>query len=148
VNRRPEGAAGFAAWHHGTLASYGSAEMVQRVGMVGIVSTIAAVLVAVLSVVLPPVQPDQLRSLPIVVVVLVAIAALVFFLVVPRGERSNRPAVPGLVCAIIGLLLVFPAFWSGLPIVLGAAGYVLGQAGRGGRQTTGGGLALGPSSSG
>lgn len=116
--------------------------MVQRVGAVGIVSTIVAVLVAVLSVVLPPVRPDQLRSLPIVVVVLVAIAALVFFLVVPRGERSNRPAVPGLVCSIIGLLLL-PAFWSGLPIVLGAAGYVLGQAGRGGRQTTGGGLALG-----
>jgi hypothetical protein len=46
-----------------------------------------------------------------------------------------------LVCGIIGLLLL-PAFWSGLPIVLGAAGYVLGQAGRDGRQTTGG-LALG-----
>jgi len=68
------------------------------------------------------VQPDQLRPLPIVVVVLVVIAALVFFLVVTRSDRSNRPAVPGLVCGVIGLMLVFPAFWSGLLIVLGASG--------------------------
>lgn len=117
--------------------------MTQRVGMVGIVSTIVAVLVAILSVVLPPVDPDQLRTLPIVVIVVLVIAAIVFFLIVPRGERSNRPAVPGLVCSIIGLLLVFPAFWSGLPIVLGAGGSVLGQAGRGSRRSTGGGFALG-----
>ena len=71
------------------------------------------------------------------------IAAVVFFLVVPRGVRSNHPAVPGLGCSIIGLLLVFPAFWSGLPIVLGAAGFVLGQAGRGSRRATGGWYALG-----
>ena len=117
--------------------------MTQRVGVIGIVSTIVAVLVAILSVVLPPVKPDQLRALPIVVVVLLVIAAIVFFLIVPRGERSNRPAVPGLTCSIIGLLLAFPAFWSGLPIVLGAAGFVLGQAGRGSRRATGGWFALG-----
>ena len=111
--------------------------------MIGIVSTIVAVVVAILSVVLPPVRPDQLRALPIVVVVLLVIAAIVFFLIVPRGERSNRPAVPGLACSIIGLLLVLPAFWSGLPIVLGAAGFVLGQAGRGSRRATGGWYALG-----
>jgi hypothetical protein len=115
----------------------------QRLGMVSIVSTIVAVVVAILSVVLPPVRPDQLRALPIVVVVVLVIAAIVFFLIVPRGERSNRPAVPGLACSIIGLLLVFPAFWSGLPIVLGAAGFVLGQAGRGSRRATGGWYALG-----
>jgi hypothetical protein len=117
--------------------------MTQRVGVIGIVSTIVAVLVAILSVVLPPVKPDQLRALPIVVVVVLVIATIVFFLIVPRGESSNRPAVPGLACSIIGLLLVFPAFWSGLPIVLGAAGFVLGQAGRGSRRATGGWYALG-----
>ena len=117
--------------------------MAQRLGMVSIVSTLVAVMVAILSVMLPPVRPDQLRALPIVVVVVLVIAAIVFFLVVPRGVRSNRPAVPGLGCSIIGLLLVFPAFWSGLPIVLGAAGFVLGQAGRGSRRATGGWYALG-----
>jgi hypothetical protein len=68
---------------------------------------------------------------------------VVFFLVVPRGVRSNRPAMPGLGCSIMGLLLVFPAFWSGLPIILGAAGFVLGQAGRGSRRAAGGWYALG-----
>ncbi len=116
--------------------------MTQRVGMVGIVSTIVAVVVAILSVVLPPVNPDQLSSLPIVVVVLLVVAAVVFLLVVPRGVRSNRPGGRGLACRIVALLLTLPAFWSGLPIVLGAVGAVLGQAGRGGRQTKGGGLAL------
>ena len=90
--------------------------------MAGTVCTNLAVLITIISVVLPPVIPDQLRALSIVVVVLLGIAATVFFLVVPRGVRSGRPAVPALVCSIIGLLLVFPAFWSGLPIVLGVGG--------------------------
>jgi hypothetical protein len=45
--------------------------------------------------------------------------------------------VPGLVCNILGLL-VLPVFWSGLPIVLGTAGALLGREAR----TTGRGLAL------
>jgi hypothetical protein len=105
--------------------------------IVGIVSTILAVLVAVLSVVLPPIQPDQLRALPIVVVLLLVISAVFFFLIVPRGARSNRPAVGSLVCSILGLLLL-PVFWSRLPIVLGTAGVLLGRMAR----TTGRGLAL------
>jgi hypothetical protein len=75
--------------------------------------------------------------LPIVVVVLLVISAVLFFLIVPRGARSNRPAVGGLVCSILGLLLL-PVFWSGLPIVLGTAGVLLGRMER----TTRRGLAL------
>jgi hypothetical protein len=101
---------------------------------------VVAVLVAILSVVLPPVQPDQVRALPIVVVVLLVIAAITFLLFVPRAARSNRPAVPGLVCSVLGVLLL-PVFWSGLPIVLGAAGALLGQSERTAR-TAGRGLAL------
>lgn len=97
--------------------------------LVGIASTIVAVLVAILSVVLPPVQPDQVRALPIIIVVLLVIAAITFLLFVPRASRFNRPEVPGLVCSILGLLLLL-VFWSGLPIVLGAAGALLGQSGR------------------
>jgi hypothetical protein len=105
--------------------------------LVGIGSTIVAVLVAVLSTVLPPVYPDQLRALPIVLVVLLVVAAALFFFVVPRAVRSDRPAVAGLVCSILGVLLVV-AFWSGLPIVLGTAGALLGRMER----TTRRGLAL------
>jgi hypothetical protein len=96
------------------------------------------VLVAILSVVLPPVQPDQLSVLPIVVVVLLVIAAALFLVVVPRAARSNRPAVVGLVCGIIGLLLAGPLFWSGLAIVFCAAAVLLGRI----AQEPGRGLAL------
>lgn len=111
--------------------------MSRETRLVGIVSTIVAVLVAVLSTVLPPVYADQLRALPIVLVVLLVVAAALFFFIVPRASRSNRPAVAGLVCSILGVLLVV-AFWSGLPIVLGTAGALLGRMER----TTGRGLAL------
>ncbi len=104
----------------------------------GVASIIVAVLVAILSVVLPPVQPDQLSVLPIIVVVLLVIAAALFLVVVPRAARSNRPAVVGLVCGIIGLLLAGPLFWSGLAIVFGAAAVLLGRI----EQDPGRGLAL------
>ncbi len=111
--------------------------MTRETQLVGTVSTIVAVLVAILSTVLPPVYADQLRALPVVVLVLLVVAAVLFVVVVPRASRSNRPAVAGLVCSILGLLLLV-AFWSGLPIVLGTAGVLLGRMGR----TTGRGLAL------
>ena len=100
--------------------------MSRETQLAGIVSTIVAILIAILSTVLPPIYPDQLRALPIVVLVLLVVAATLFFFVVPRAARSSRPAVVGLVCGIIGLLLL-PAFWSGLPIVLGTAGALLGR---------------------
>jgi hypothetical protein len=48
--------------------------------------------------------------------------------------------VPGMVCSILGLLLL-PVFWSGLPIVLGTAGALLGRSERT-AGTAGRGLAL------
>ncbi len=111
--------------------------MPRETQLAGVVSTIVAVLIAVLSTVLPPIYPDQLRALPGVVLVILIVAALLFFYVVPRAASSHRPAIAGLVCSILGLLLVV-VFWSGLPIVLGTAGVLLGR----GSRTTGGGLAL------
>jgi hypothetical protein len=119
------------------LATLGRKSMSRETQLVGLVSTIVAVLVAILSVVLPPVHPDQLRALPIILIVLLVLSAITFLLFVPRGTRSNHPAVPGLVCSILGLLLL-PVFWSGLPVVLGTAGALLGREAR----TTGWGLAL------
>jgi hypothetical protein len=119
------------------LRNFREGKVSREAQLVGIVSTIVAVLVAILSTVLPPVYQDQLRALPIVLLVLLVVAAALFYFVVPRAARSNRPAVAGIVCSILGVLLLV-AFWSGLPIVLGAAGALLGREAR----TTGGGLAL------
>ena len=100
--------------------------MSRETQLAGIVGTIVAVLVAILSTVLPPVYADQLRALPGIIIVLLVVATLLFFFVVPRASRSNRPALMGLICSILGMLLVV-AFWSGLPIVLGTAGVLLGR---------------------
>ena len=117
--------------------------MVQRIGVIGIVSTILAVLVAILSVVLPPVVPGQLATLPFVIIVLLLVATAIFLLVVPRAARSDRAGLVGFVGSFLGLLLILPAFWSGLPIVLGAGGVVLGLAGQERTRTArGGGFAL------
>ena len=55
-------------------------------------------------------------------IVAVAAAALLFGWYAPRADR---PARAGIVAAILGLLTL-PAFWSGLPIVLGGAATALG----------------------
>ncbi|MBA2452898.1 MAG: hypothetical protein H0V47_06980 [Chloroflexia bacterium] len=61
--------------------------------------------------------------------------AIVFGLVVPWAKSTTetraagRPERTGLVMSILGFLTIV-AFWSGLPIILGAGGAALGQVGR------------------
>jgi len=55
---------------------------------------------------------------------------LVFGLVVPWALRKESAGGTALALSIPALLLVVPAFWSGLPFVLGVAGMVVGNAGR------------------
>ena len=57
---------------------------------------------------------------------LILAAALVFGIVVRRFGGTPRAGTAGLVLAVLGALLVVPAFWSGLPVVLGAGGLLLG----------------------
>ena len=68
-----------------------------------------------------------------IVVVLGAIAVvtgIVYGVVVPRGLRRGSAGGAALTCAILAALLALPAFWSGLPLVLGVAAMLLGNAGR------------------
>jgi len=58
----------------------------------------------------------------------VVLAALVFGLLVPRALRSGS-ARWGLITSIVSVLAM-AAFWSGAPIVLGAAGALIGAQGR------------------
>ena len=60
----------------------------------------------------------------------VAACALFYGLVVRRGLRHESAPVRALVMSVFGLLLAFPAFWSGLPLALGGAGALLGYAGK------------------
>jgi len=62
-------------------------------------------------------------------VILVA-AVVVLGVVVPRWENKPTAAGVGLGLSIAGLLLVAPAFWSGLPVVLATGGLMLGGAAR------------------
>lgn len=62
----------------------------------------------------------------ITLVASLAVAAALFGWMIPRSER---PARAGLVVAMLGLLSL-PAFWTGLPYVLGPAAIVLGLLGR------------------
>lgn len=68
------------------------------------------------------------------VVSMVALCAVVaggvFGFVLPRGMREESAPGRALTLSILGLLLIVPAFWSGLPMVLGAAGALLGYSGR------------------
>lgn len=64
-----------------------------------------------------------------VLVELVA-AALLFGLVVPRGLRRASAGGRGIAMGVVAVLLVVPAFWAGLPLLLGAAAALLGSAGR------------------
>lgn len=79
-------------------------------------------------------------ELLVVAGVLVLTAGLVFGLVVPRALRKDSAGGTALGLSIPALLLLLPAFWSGLPLVLGVAGAMVGNAGR--RATTGAGKCI------
>jgi hypothetical protein len=66
--------------------------------------------------------------------------ALLFALVVPRALRHDSAGGRALTMSILAVLLVLPAFWSGLPLLLGAAGALLGYAGK--RAATGSGTSI------
>ena len=74
------------------------------------------------------------------VAVQIVAAVVIFGLVVRRGLRQESAGGRALAMGIIGLLLVFPAFWLGVSVQLGAAAVLLGFAGR--RAPSGSGKAI------
>lgn len=54
----------------------------------------------------------------------------IFGYVVPRALRKESAGGTALGLAIPAFLLTMPAFWIGLPLVLGVAGLIVGNAGR------------------
>jgi hypothetical protein len=120
-------------------------EVRSHISWIGIGSGVAAALLAIYAVLgdprTGPEQTEQARTLPYVVVFALVFAAAVFMFLVPWAARATnhtrRPTIVGFVCSLLSLLLLLPAVWSGLPIILGGAGFALGQVGREHASTTG-----------
>ena len=73
----------------------------------------------------------------VVAAILVVVTAGVYGYVVPRALRKESAGGTALGLAIPAALLSVPAFWSGLPFVLGIAAMVVGNAGRQARTGSG-----------
>ena len=78
----------------------------------------------------------DLREIVIVIAVLAAVVAATYGWLLPSRLRSGRVTTAALVLSILAIVLIPPAFWTALPLALGAAGALLGQAGRTGRVHT------------
>ena len=64
-------------------------------------------------------------------------AAVVYGWVVPRALTQDAAPKTAMTMSVIAALLTLPAFWTGLPLVLGAAGGLVGHAGRGAAKGSG-----------
>jgi len=64
-------------------------------------------------------------------------AAVVYGWVVPRALEQDSAPKAAMTMSAIAALLTLPAFWTGLPLVLGAAGALVGYAGRGASKGSG-----------
>ncbi len=79
-------------------------------------------------------------EIAVVTSTLVVVTALVYGLALPRALRRDDQGTAALSFSIPAVLLTMPAFWSGLPLVLGVAGILAGNAGR--RAPTGSGKSI------
>lgn len=73
----------------------------------------------------------------ITVAAILVAAALVFGLVVPRALSKESAGGTALGLSIPAALLLLPAFWAGVPFVLGVGAMVVGNAGRNARTGAG-----------
>lgn len=74
-------------------------------------------------------QHSQESALPIIIGVTVVLGALAFGLVAPRLMRSARTSGWALGFAIAAIVTL-AVYWSGLPVVFGAAALLMGTTGR------------------
>jgi hypothetical protein len=80
---------------------------------------------------------NDLREIAIVLSVLALVIAGVYGFLLPRKLTQESAGGTALTLSLIAAVVLLPAFWSGLPLALGAAGAMLGYAGR--NATTGSG---------
>jgi hypothetical protein len=76
----------------------------------------------------PHPKANQESGVPSLIVIGVLAAAVVFGFLVPRSLRNREGKSTGRIYGIAALVLTPLVFWSGVPIVLGAAGVFVGRA--------------------
>ena len=64
----------------------------------------------------------------------------VYGVVIPKALERRSAGLTALILAVLAAALTVPAFWSGLPLILGVAGMLLGYAAR--RAARGAGLGI------
>jgi hypothetical protein len=77
----------------------------------------------------PHPKANQESGVPSLIVIGVLAAAVVFGFLVPRSLRNN--AGTGRIYGVTALVLTPFVFWSGVPVILGAAGVFVGRIGGG-----------------
>ncbi|HUZ28670.1 MAG TPA: hypothetical protein VMU90_05480 [Solirubrobacteraceae bacterium] len=87
----------------------------------------------------PHPKANQQAGVPFLIVVSVVVGVAVFAGLVPKGLRAIRAAAPSAPRWAVGFgavaVVSCAAFWSGVPIVIGAAAALLGIEGRRGAAT-------------
>lgn len=97
--------------------------------------TAAAVLLA--SSALTVYSAHDLTEIVVVIALIAATVAGVYGFLLPRALKKQSAGGMALTFSAIAAALLVPAFWAGLPLVLGVAGAMLGYAGRSARSGAG-----------
>ncbi len=119
-----------------TITVTASTDRAQAARLVVPVAAASTLLAAVLSYV----GRNDLDEWLVELGVLAVGVTVIFGVVVPGGLRHEAAGGRALAMGVLGLVLVVPAFWLGLPVQLGAAAVLLGFAGR--KATAGSGKAI------
>jgi hypothetical protein len=102
--------------------------------MIGAGSLLVAILALLLDnlILLEPDQPPRVIPFLVLSLICAVVMAAIYLYVIPRAERatgpSNRLSQSGFVAGLAALAFVI-VYWTALPFVLGAGGFVLGSLG-------------------
>ena len=90
----------------------------------------AAAVVLLTTTVCTSLGAHDLREILVVMAIVVAAVVGVYGFLLPRALGRESAGGTALTLSLVAAALTLPAFWSGLPLVLGVAGTMLGYAGR------------------
>ena len=90
----------------------------------------AAAVVLLTTAVCTSLGAHDLREILVVMAIVVAAVVGVYGFLLPRALRRESAGGTALALSLVAAALTLPAFWSGLPLVLGVAGTMLGYSGR------------------